>query len=91
MKETTIAASDFKAKCLSLIAEVAEKGTSLVITRGGLPAVRLTPVQPAVKALMGSWKGIVQIKGDLINLGSEDDWTGDEENLKPRPKRRKSR
>ena len=88
MKETTIAASEFKSKCLSLIDEVAEKGTSLVITRGGLPAVRLTPVQPKPRPFLGGWKDEVHIKGDLINLGGADDWTGDEANLRPSKKKR---
>ena len=40
---TTIAAGEFKAKCLKLLDEVAEKRTTLVITKYGKPLAQLVP------------------------------------------------
>jgi prevent-host-death family protein len=40
----TIAATEFKAKCLALIDEVQEKGGELIISKHGLPVARLLPV-----------------------------------------------
>lgn len=39
----TIKASEFKAKCLKLMDEVAESGEEIVITKNGRPVSRLTP------------------------------------------------
>ena len=50
-----IAASEFKAKCLALLDEVAETGMPLIITKRGKPLVKLVPYS-AVKPpnLLGS-------------------------------------
>lgn len=73
MKETTIAASEFKAKCLRLLDEVAE-GATLVITKHGKPVARVAPVSESTQTLRGTWKGIVKIKGDIVNFNEADDW-----------------
>lgn len=46
----TIAAGEFKAKCLGLIDEVNATGNTVVITKRGKPMARLTPFDtPAAK------------------------------------------
>ena len=40
----TISATEFKAKCLSLIDEVQERGSELIISKHGRPVARLVPV-----------------------------------------------
>ena len=40
----TITATEFKAKCLSLIDEVQEQGSELIISKHGRPVARLVPV-----------------------------------------------
>jgi prevent-host-death family protein len=90
MKGAVIAASEFKAKCLRMIDEVAAHGTPLIVTKRGQPVVKVIPVEPKARPFLGGWKDEGCIKGDLIDLGSEDDWTGDEENLRP-PKRKKAK
>jgi prevent-host-death family protein len=74
VKESTLAASEFKAKCLHLLDEVAESGRSLVITKRGRPVARVTPVAPSQKPLRGSWKGRIRIKGDIVNFNVADEW-----------------
>jgi len=64
----TVPAGVFKAKCLKLIDEVAEKRKPFVITKRGKPVARLVPEPDAErKPLFGSMKGSVTILGDIIS------------------------
>ena len=75
MKQSTLAASEFKAKCLRLLDEVAEQGNTLIITKRGRPVAKVTPISRTPSTLRGSWKGIVKIKGDIVNF--HDNWGPD--------------
>jgi prevent-host-death family protein len=61
----TVKASEFKAKCLKLMDEVAETGEPILITKNGHPVAQLGPARP--KTLRGLHKGLVEIKGDIIS------------------------
>lgn len=50
----TITASEFKAKCLKLMDEVAEGGPELVITKRGRPVSRLVAYRQNPESLFGS-------------------------------------
>jgi prevent-host-death family protein len=63
----TIKASEFKAKCLALMDEVARTGKSVVITKNGKPVADLVPHRAAKKSPLGIWKGRIIIKGDIIS------------------------
>ena len=63
----TIKASEFKAKCLKLMDEVAQTGQPLVITKNGKPVAQLAPVAERPKSLWGAHKGLIEIKGDIIS------------------------
>lgn len=62
----TIKASEFKAKCLQLMDEVAESGEPLVITKNGRPVAQLGPAPSRRKTLAGLHKGQIRIVGDII-------------------------
>ena len=62
----TIKASEFKAKCLKLMDEVAESGEEIVITKHGRPVSRLTPYREEPKTLFGRGKGMIEIHGDIV-------------------------
>jgi prevent-host-death family protein len=62
-----IKASEFKAKCLALIDEVAATGQSVVVTKNGKPMAELVPHRSANKSPLGIWKGKVDITGDIIS------------------------
>ena len=62
----TIKASEFKAKCLKLMDEVAESGEEIVITKHGRPVSRLTPYREKPKSLFGRGKGMIEIHGDIV-------------------------
>ena len=61
----TIKASEFKAKCLKLMDEVAETGEEIIITKKGKPVVKLTPCRENLKSLFGRDRDILQILGDI--------------------------
>lgn len=70
----TIQASEFKAKCLALMDEVARTGNPVLITKNGKPIAELRPHRgPRAKSLIGIDKGRIKILGDIVSpLGSED-------------------
>ncbi len=64
--QATIAAGEFKSKCLKLLDQVAEKRETLVITKRGKPVAQVTPI-PAQENIVGSMKGSVLWMGDIIS------------------------
>ena len=74
MKESTVAASEFKAKCLRLLDEVAEKGDTLIITKRGRPVAKVERIAPLRKPFWGSGRGKVKIKGDIVHFNVADEW-----------------
>lgn len=62
-----IKASEFKAKCLKLMDEVAESGESVVITKNGQPVAELSPIRKATGLVFGAHKGRIEILGDIIS------------------------
>jgi len=65
---TTIQASEFKAKCLGLMDQVARTGETIVVTKNGKPVAELRPHRPPrAKTLLGLHKGRITIHGDIIS------------------------
>ena len=62
----TMKASDFKAKCLQLMDEVAHEGSEIVITKHGKPISRLVPYRDPPRSLFGAGRGRMKIVGDII-------------------------
>ena len=58
-------ATEFRAKCLGLMDEVAETGREIVITKRGRPVARLVPVRPAPGSWFGRDRDIIKIHGDI--------------------------
>lgn len=71
----TIKASEFKARCLSLMDAVAATGEVLIITKNGRPVAQLGPIQ-AVRAPspFGWHRGQIRVLGDIIAPMASDDW-----------------
>ena len=63
----TIKASEFKAKCLKLMDEVAETGEEIIITKNGKPVAKLTAHREKPKSLYGLGRGRMKIIGDIIS------------------------
>jgi prevent-host-death family protein len=62
-----IKASEFKAKCLAVMDEVARTGESVVITKHGKPVAEVVPHHPRKRNARGIWKGQLVITGDIVS------------------------
>jgi prevent-host-death family protein len=70
----SIAAGEFKAKCLEVLDRVARDGSAYVVTKRGRPVARVVPVEVEKPR---SLRGSVQYHADIVEpLG--DDWPVDE-------------
>ena len=84
----TIAAGEFKSKCLRLMDEVAETGVPIIVTKRGRPVSRLVPVEPArgaISGLLPEFSGLwddpsetVIDPADVELLATDPGWRGDE-------------
>ena len=63
----TIKASEFKAKCLRLMDEVAESGQEIIITKNGRPVSRLAPFRKTPKTFFGRARDRIRILGDIVS------------------------
>lgn len=66
-----VTATQFKARCLALLDEVAGGGGELVVTKRGKPVARVVPVEPAA-SLRGTVTYLVDDDELLAPIG--DDW-----------------
>lgn len=78
-----INATEFKAKCLKLIDEIAATRQPLVITKRGKPVARVVPIEDEAtpRGQFGYMRGTVTIIGDIVNV-PHDPWSaeiGDED------------
>ena len=63
----TMKASEFKAKCLSLMDEVAERGEEIIITKNGRPVAKLAPYQRKPQMQFGRNRENIRILGDIVS------------------------
>ena len=68
-----VKASEFKAKCLQLMDEVAASGEEIIITKRGRPVSRLVPYRHRPKSLFGIDRGRIEILGDIV-APLEEEW-----------------
>jgi prevent-host-death family protein len=80
-----VPAAQFKAQCLSLLDRVGPEG--IVITKHGKPVAKLVPVATDSATLIGSLKGKLTIKGNILSTGAK--WNA--ESRHPHPRRRARR
>ena len=62
-----MSAADFKAKCLDVLDQVAERRVSVVVTKRGKPVAEVVPIVRRPKHLWGAMKGELEIRGDIIS------------------------
>ena len=65
MAGRTVEASEFKAKCLELIDEVAARGETLTVTKNRRPVVEVRPAERPKRGFYGRNRGQIVIHGDL--------------------------
>ncbi len=70
MADRVVPASDFKARCLALLDQVAENRITLLVTKRGRPVARVVPlVEEQRKPLLGSVKLLAQRDEDYYSTG----------------------
>ncbi len=72
----TIAAGEFKAKCLSLLDEVNRAHETIVVTKHGIPVARMVPVSREKDGQKGTLRGSVLSEKDLLRP-IDDTWEAD--------------
>ena len=63
----TMSAADFKAKCLDVLDQVAERHEAVIVTKRGRPVAQVVPIVKRPKPLWGAMKGQIEIRGDIIS------------------------
>ena len=65
----TIKISEFKQRCLALLEKLGPEG--LVITKHGKPLAKVVPFERSSAELIGSLKGKLKVKGDIMTTGAK--------------------
>jgi prevent-host-death family protein len=68
MGEKTIAAGEFKARCLALLDDVERTGTPVIVTKRGRPVARIVPTE---KRKARSLRGSIVRMGDVVSSTGE--------------------
>ena len=63
----TVPATKFKEQCLALLDRVGPDG--IIITKHGKPVAKLVPVHTDNAKMIGSFKGKLKIKGNILSTG----------------------
>jgi prevent-host-death family protein len=67
----TVPAAKFKEQCLTLLDRLDPDG--IIITKHGKPVAKLVPVHTDSAKLIGSFKGKIKIKGNILTTGLKRD------------------
>lgn len=62
-----VAAAKFKEQCLAILDQLGPEG--IVITKHGRPVARLLPAERASADLIGSLRGRIRVRGDVLSTG----------------------
>jgi prevent-host-death family protein len=75
MKHQIVSATEFKAKCLALMDQIAHEGGTVTVTKRGRPMATVGPVKRRpFKSSEGILAGKVKIVGDIVNADFSDLW-----------------
>ena len=76
-----IAVSEFKARCLRLIDQMAQGRDPIVLTKRGKPVAKLVPIDDEIRSdLFGYMAGSATISGDIVSP-IEGSWGGGDDHL----------
>lgn len=74
LKQLTLSATEFRARCHRLLNDVAKGAYSIVITKRGKPVAQVEPIRPRLQPLKGRWAGLAKTKGDIVYFDCSADW-----------------
>jgi prevent-host-death family protein len=60
-----MAAAEFKARCLTVMAEVSKTREPVVVTKRGRPMVKLVPAEKPPSSFLGRLEGVMEVAGDI--------------------------
>ncbi len=63
----TVAASKFKEQCLALLDNLDRDG--ILVTKHGKPVARVIPAESDCASLIGSMRGKIEVRGNLLSTG----------------------
>jgi prevent-host-death family protein len=63
----SVPAAQFKEQCLALLDQVGPDG--IIITKHGKPVAKLVPIHTDTAKLIGSFKGKIKIKRNILSTG----------------------
>lgn len=67
--------SGLRNHCVRILDEVHGSQEPLIVTRQGVPLVRIVPIAaPSAARLLGTLREVTTIKGDLVNTDFAEDW-----------------
>jgi prevent-host-death family protein len=73
MGSQVVTATEFKAKCLSLLDEIGKNGGTITVTKRGQPVATVGPVKKRkFPSSRGILRGKVPISDELLNAGLSD-------------------
>ena len=71
----TMAAGEFKARCLQVMDQVRSTRTPVVITKRGKPVAKIVPAEEFGPTAFDSLKGKIEILGDIVSpMVPPEDW-----------------
>ncbi len=71
----TMAAAQFKARCLKVMDEVQNTREPVTITKKGKPVAKLVPPDAPPRDIFGCLKGVIEIVGDIESpVVPSEDW-----------------
>ena len=65
MTMKTVAAGEFKTRCLTLMDDVKKTRAPIVITKRGKPVAKLVPIEEENDDFLGRLKGVIEIVGAI--------------------------
>ena len=70
-----VSATEFKAKCLALLDEIGQTGSTITVTKRGRPMATVGPVRkkPFVSS-EGAWAGKVRFPNEELTADTSDRW-----------------
>lgn len=73
MVSQVVTATEFKAKCLSLLDEIDKNGGTITVTKRGQPVATVGPVKKRkFRTSRGILRGKVPVSDELLNAGMSD-------------------
>jgi prevent-host-death family protein len=75
MRHRIVNVTEFKAKCLALLAEVGEHGGTITITKRGRPLATVGPARkPVWMSPEGAWSGKVRFAAGVLEADTSQLW-----------------